>query len=146
MGRKRLGPALRREPGGITIAQGGAEIVTATNEADEWGLWLLVVAVALCWLRQATDALRKLFYLHFSHDHTFALTFTRKVTLSDSNRSAGRACHVKIRIVPAYTWLCQFVQALLAISLAKISQKAQIIRYLLQKTGSDAFRNFFEWK
>jgi hypothetical protein len=66
--------------------------------------------------------------------------------LPGSNRSAGRACRTKIRIKPAYTWLCQFVQALLAIGLVKIGQKAQIIRHLLQKAGSDAFRNFFEWK
>ena len=74
------------------------------------------------------------------------MTFTKKVTLPDFNRSAGRACRVKIRIVPAYTWLCQFVQALLAIVLLKIGQKAQIIRHLLQKTGSNASRDFIEWK
>jgi hypothetical protein len=70
------------------------------------------------------------------------LTFTRNVTLAGTNPSAGRACRVKIKNVPAYTWLCQFVQALLAIGLVKIGQKAQIIQHLLQKTGSDAFRNF----
>ena len=73
---------------------------------------------------------------------SLVLIFTRKVTLTGTNRSAGRACCVKIRNVPAYTWLCHFVQALLAIGLVKIVQKAQIIRYLLQKTGPDSFRNF----
>ncbi|MAB04189.1 MAG: hypothetical protein CL688_06345 [Candidatus Puniceispirillum sp.] len=67
---------------------------------------------------------------------SLALIFTRKVTLAGTNRSSGRPCRVQIRIVPAYTWLCQFVQALLAIGLVKIGQKAQIIRYILQKTGS----------
>ena len=74
---------------------------------------------------------------------SLALTFTREVTPAGTNRSAGRACRIKIRIVPAYTWLCQFVQALLAISLVKIGQKARIIRHLLQKAGSDAFHTFF---
>jgi hypothetical protein len=48
--------------------------------------------------------------------------------------------------VPAYTWLCQFVQALPAIGLVTFHQKAQIIRHLLQKTGSNASRDFIEWK
>ena len=74
------------------------------------------------------------------------MTFTRKVTLPDSNRSAGSACRVKIRIGPAYTWLCQFVQALPAIGLVKIGQKARTIRYLLQKIEPNPFRSFFEWK
>ena len=74
------------------------------------------------------------------------MNFTRIVTLPDSNRSAGRVCCVKIRIVPAYTWLYQFVQALPAIGLVKIGQKAQTIRYLLQKTEPNPFRSFFEWK
>jgi hypothetical protein len=34
----------------------------------------------------------------------------------------------KIRIAPTDTWLCQFVQALLAIGLIKIGHKAQIMR------------------
>ena len=73
---------------------------------------------------------------------SLALTFARKVTPAGTNPSAGRRHRAKDRNVPAYTWLCQFVQALLAIGSIKIGQKAHIIRYLLQQTGSDAFRNF----
>jgi hypothetical protein len=56
---------------------------------------------------------------------SIALTFARKVTLARTNRSAGHACREKIRIAPAYTWLCQFVQALLAIGLIKAGLKAR---------------------
>src|SRR5210317_301544 len=66
---------------------------------------------------------------------SLALTFARKVTLASTNRSAGRACRVKIRIAPAYTWLCQFVQALLAIGLIKTVHKAQIIRKVFSSFG-----------
>ena len=74
------------------------------------------------------------------------MTFAEAATQASPKQSAGRACRVKIRIAPAYTWLCKLVQALLAIGLVQVGQKAQIIRYLLQKTSSDAFRDYFEWK
>ena len=98
------------------------------------------------------------------------MTFARTVTLASASRSASRACRIKIRIAPAYTWLCQFVQALLAVGLIKINHEGWIMRKkihhlkicafaapfkrlklrpqiviqrLLQKTGSDAFSIFF---
>ena len=57
--------------------------------------------------------------------------------LASTNRSADRARRLEIRIVPSYTWLCQFVQALLANGINKIDCP---LRFLPIKV---AFRNCF---
>jgi hypothetical protein len=59
---------------------------------------------------------------------SLASIFESEVTLQSSNPDAGCACSVKIRAAGAYTWLYQFVQALLAIGLIKSGHKAQIMR------------------
>ena len=60
--------------------------------------------------------------------------------LASTNRSADRARRLEIRIVPAYTWLCQFVQALLANGINKIDCP---LRFLPIKV---AFRDCFRHK
>ena len=62
--------------------------------------------------------------------------------LASTNRSADRACRLEIRTVPAYTWLCQFVQALLANGINKIDCP---LRFLPIKVAfRDCFRHILK--